>query len=223
MRALKKMDGAEGRISGQILLVHRDLSGTSTRAPQPVPDITVRVVKDSVQTTATSPGQYCSVENRGAGRYSVNVEVPPRFYTDTEASSVTLEQSNQCVEVNVAFSHNGRVKGRVVDAVGRAVAGLTIELATTNLTQSRRSITDREGRYELNRLPPGRFSSSAPVLLRRRCASPRRRVRRSRSMTFAWPPPSTMWRFRGSCSTPMAPPQRALVCSSRGLAKTHES
>ena len=157
VRALKKMDGAEGRISGQILLVHRDLGGTSTRAPQPVPDITVRVVKDSVQTTATSPGSDFSVENRGAGRYSVNVEVPPRFYTDTEASSVTLEQSNQCVEVNVVFSHNGRVKGRVVDAVGRAVAGLTIELATTNLTQSRRSITDREGRYELNRLPPGRF------------------------------------------------------------------
>ena len=153
------MDGAEGRISGQILLVHRDLSGTSTRAPQPLPDITVRVVTDgSVQTMATSPGGNFSVENRGAGRYSVNVEVPPRFYTDTEASSVTLEQTSECVEVNVVLFDNGRVKGRVVDAAGRAVAGLTIELATTNLKQSRRSITDRrEGSLRAEPPPTGTF------------------------------------------------------------------
>jgi Carboxypeptidase regulatory-like domain len=158
LRTLKDPVGAAGRISGQILLVRRGLNGKLTQSPQPLPDIGVRVVKDgAAETTVSNPAGDFSVGSRGAGHYSVEVDVPARYYTDDTRTGIELADARACAEVDVVLSNNGRVAGRVVSDGGLPVAGLTIELATANLTERRRTITDRDGRYALNRIPPGRF------------------------------------------------------------------
>jgi protocatechuate 3,4-dioxygenase beta subunit len=57
--------------------------------------------------------------------------------------------------------------GRVIDSSGHAIAGLTLDVLTSNLAQRRVALTDRDGRFELTRMPPGKFvvgvASAAPT------------------------------------------------------------
>jgi hypothetical protein len=157
-RALKEGRVPAGSVGGQLLLAHLDLHGRSVRASEPLPDITVRVVKDgSPEPAVTNRGGDYAVLARGAGSYTVTADVPDRYYAHERVRVVQLAHANACAQVDITLYDNGRVSGRVVDATGRVVPGLTVELATTNLRQSRRTITDREGRFEIARVPPGRF------------------------------------------------------------------
>jgi hypothetical protein len=170
-----------GHISGRVLLSPRDLAGTSTGVPRPVPHITVTVTRDGVADTAvTDRAGDVRVESRGPGTYRVSVDVPERFYSDDPVTMVTLRDPRSCAEVAAMLHDNGYVAGRVVDAAGRPVAGLTIELGAANSGQAspshsfgearrslggggRRTVTDRDGRYALARIPHGRFLLSVPA------------------------------------------------------------
>jgi protocatechuate 3,4-dioxygenase beta subunit len=85
------------------------------------------------------------------------VDVPDRYYAEDPIGTVELRDPRSCAEVERRLYDNGRLAGRVVDSGGRPVPGLTIELGTTKGTQTRRTITDRDGRYEFGRLPSARF------------------------------------------------------------------
>jgi hypothetical protein len=167
VRALKRGDEVGGKIGGQVLLARRNLDGTLARPRRPMAGIAVRVTKDgSAEGAITNVAGDFVVRARGAGRYSVDVDVPPGFYLEAPAKSVELIDARSCAEVGVVLAENGQVAGRVVDASGVGVPGLTIELASTNLKRRRRTITGRDGRFELDRLPPGRFlvrAGSPPV------------------------------------------------------------
>jgi hypothetical protein len=159
-RALKQGSGPPGRISGRVVLVPRDLSGRSIPAAQPAPDIVVRVssiANNRAETTVTNQAGDFAFENRGAGSYIVRVDVPDRYYSEDPGAIVELRDPRSCVEVVATLFDNGQVAGRVVDSSAQPVAGLTIELSTANGAHSKRAITDREGRYAISQVPPGRF------------------------------------------------------------------
>ncbi len=67
--------------------------------------------------------------------------------------------------MKVAVIPNGHVTGRVVDAAGRPVAGLTIDLtpragldrSSSNAPERLRTTTGRDGRYQFAGVPPGTF------------------------------------------------------------------
>jgi protocatechuate 3,4-dioxygenase beta subunit len=147
----------------------------------PVPEITVTVTRDGMADTAVTDraGDF-RMESRGPGTYRVSVEVPERFYSEDPLTMVTLRDPRNCAEVAAVLHDNGHVAGRVVDAAGRPVAGLTIELGPVTRSQGspspsfgearrglggggRRTVTDRDGRYALARIPPGRFVLSVPA------------------------------------------------------------
>jgi Carboxypeptidase regulatory-like domain len=168
-RELKQGNAPPGYISGQVLIAPRDLAGSITGASSSAPSITVNITREGASdTVVTDAAGVFRVESRGPGSYHVNAHVPDRFYSDAAASQVTLVDSRACATVTATLHDNGHVAGRVVDASGRPVAGLTIELAAASSkpagrSRGRRMVTDREGRYRFARLPRGRFVLSVPA------------------------------------------------------------
>jgi hypothetical protein len=157
-RSVKNAAAPAGRITGQVVIGRRDLVGKTLRVSEPLSGATVRVIKDGVASiAATNEAGDFAVESRGAGRYDVRVDVPDGYYADDPSSAVELRDPRGCRDVRVTLYPNGIVSGRVVDAAGRPLPGLTIDIATTTLAQRRKTITDREGRYEIAHLPPGKF------------------------------------------------------------------
>jgi hypothetical protein len=162
-RGVKQGTAPPGHISGRVLLESRDLAGQPTGVSRPMPDMTVIITRDSAgDTTVTDAAGAFRVESRGLGTYVVSVSVPERFYSDAPATMVTLRDPRSCASVAAMLHDNGHVAGRVVDAAGRPIAGLTIELAPSG-REGRRMVTDRDGRYALARVPPGRFVLSVPA------------------------------------------------------------
>lgn len=157
-RALRDGGGIEASITGQLVLVPVDLNGRRVRAARPLAGIPVRVTRDGTEQSATTnQGGDFAVTNQGPGLYIVSADLPERYFTHEAAREIRVTDAKACAQVDLAAYDNGRVSGRVLDAGGRAVPGLTVELATTNLRQGRRALTDREGRFDLRRIPAGRF------------------------------------------------------------------
>jgi protocatechuate 3,4-dioxygenase beta subunit len=174
-RELKQGGAPTGYISGQVVVTRRDLAGRMTGVGMPAPGITVTITSDgATDTVVTDAAGAFRVESRGPGSYRVSSDVPDRFYSDDPESLVTLRDPRSCAHVGAVLHDNGQIAGRVVDAAGRPVAGLTIELGAVGSTGSastkpdgrsragRRTVTGRDGRYTLARLPRGHFVLSVP-------------------------------------------------------------
>jgi hypothetical protein len=157
-RSLNDGTAAPGRVSGQVLLGSRDLAGRTLSSSKPLEGLTVRVTKNDATTTAgTNLAGDFSIDALGAGRYQVRVDVPDGYYAENATSIAELPDPRACANVTATLYSNGLLSGRVVDASGRPVAGLTIDVSTPTLGQHRSALTDREGKYEVSRLPSGRF------------------------------------------------------------------
>jgi len=153
-----------GYISGRVRTTLRDLAGKTTDVPQPAADIAVTVTRDGMTDILTSDraGDFRTA-NRGPGAYRISVRPPEGFYADDTSTTATLRDPRACAAVGFTLHDNGQVAGRVVDRAARPVAGLTIELGPAGAGASRRVVTDRAGRYLLERIPAGRFVLSVPA------------------------------------------------------------
>ena len=164
-RAVKDGTAPGGRIAGQVLVARRDLAGRRVGLSRPIKDLPVRVEKYAAadaganpqETVLTSETGDFSVAARGAGRYAVTPDLRSRYVIDVDVPAIELRDARACAAVDIVVHENGRVAGRIVDAGGRPVPGLTIDLATPTLAQRIRTITDRGGQYEFSRVPAGRF------------------------------------------------------------------
>ncbi len=157
-RSVSDGTAPSGRITGQVLLGRRDLSGKTLSVAEPIPGVIVRISREGfTDTIATNEAGDFEVEGRGAGAYNVSVDVPDGYYADVPSTVVDLRDARGCADASVTLYSNGVLSGRVIDASGRPVPGLTVEIAQTTLRERKRVITDRDGRYVLTRLPSGRF------------------------------------------------------------------
>jgi 5-hydroxyisourate hydrolase-like protein (transthyretin family) len=183
--SLKDGSAPLGRISGQILSVARDLSGKARGSAAPVAGANVTLTKNGqAQTAVTDRAGDFAFESLTVGRYIVSLEASEHYYADAAPAIVELRDPHACAQVDRRVSSNGRVTGRVVDAAGQPIAGLTIELTTagarTNASRldasTRRAITNSAGRYEIARLPAGRFLVGINISARRASAASMPRV-----------------------------------------------
>jgi len=159
-----------GSISGQLLIIPRDLAGRAVGPAVPAAEIAVRVslkkTSGAEDRTVTNVAGDFSTTARGAGSYHVSLELPPHLSVETPHATVDLPDPRACGGVEFRLAYDGRLSGRVLDAAGRPSMGLTVEVSTTNLAQRRLAVTDRGGRYEFTRMPAGRFVigvTSGPV------------------------------------------------------------
>jgi len=157
-RAVQDGTAPAGGISGQVVIARRDLAGKIVQAAQPAPDVAVRVTKDGADDRAITnrAGDFSSA-SRGPGSYTIAIDAPSGYYVESAPAAVELRDAKACAQVDVRLSYDGRLAGRVIDASGRAIAGLTVDVLTPNLAQRRVALTDRGGRFELTRMPPGTF------------------------------------------------------------------
>jgi 5-hydroxyisourate hydrolase-like protein (transthyretin family) len=154
----------QGRIAGHVMLETRSLGRAPARAPRPLEGVGLRLVRDgqSTRVMTGTDGRF-SAEGLAAGRYDAVLELPEGVYADGWPRQIEVRDARSCAELHVAAFADGRVSGRVVDAAGRPIRGLTIELTIpAGLDEPAgperiRDLTDGDGRYELARIPAGRF------------------------------------------------------------------
>ena len=99
-----------------------------------------------------------------AGRYRMDVKVPDGWYVPMSeyGEFVDVLDTRGCAEAEFPVMADGRIAGRVVDARGDPVAGMTVSVGRledwSKLPNRRDSVvTGEQGLYELNQLPPGRY------------------------------------------------------------------
>ena len=164
-RAVRQGTAASGYVTGHVSVGFRTITSRLVGRVRSAPIVTVTLTKGdiAVATTQTSgdAGWY-RIDTPAAGAYRVSVTVPDGFYVDDAAHDVMHPDPRACAGVDVVLYDDGHVRGRVVDAKGRAVAGLTLELTAVAGGGSRRTVTDRDGRYALTKIPAGRFMLSVP-------------------------------------------------------------
>ncbi len=221
-----------GRISGDVRVGTRNLAGPPASAPRPLAGVGVRLERDGQSTRAVT-GRRRPVLAQGlpAGLYTASLELPDGLYANGWPRTIDLRDARSCAEVAVLALPDGRVKGRAVDASGRPIAGLTVELTPpAGLDDSAgperlRDLTDSQGLYEIAHVPAGRFVVGINTQAARGGATPEPRVfhpgvtslagatrvllkagERVVLKDFQFPPDLLFVAFSGSCSTQTAHP-----------------
>ena len=153
-----------GRISGSVMLRTESFDRIAPRDPVPLADVDLRFEKDGVAVARATTDAYggFSTNGLGPGKYKIVPELPDTQYAVVYPDPVLLLDERGCAEVHVSAAHNGRVSGRVLDKSGAPVAGLTIDLTTATAVAAParpplRAVTGGDGRYEIARVPPGKF------------------------------------------------------------------
>jgi hypothetical protein len=158
-----------GLIEGTVNLVTtRDSlwSPTETRS-RPVPGVTItlrRGEEESFPATTDRAGRF-AVSGLQPGTYRAELKPPDGTRLESVfPETIELLDARGCATFGVELAPDGRIKGRVVDAVGRAVRGLTVGLRQAQavnrgpaLATNFRALTDSDGRFEIAGVPPGRF------------------------------------------------------------------
>jgi hypothetical protein len=154
-----------GRVSGEILLATRSLARVPVRdEPRPLPGVGVRLESDvhSARVVAGGDGKF-SADGLPPGRYLVSLELPDGLYAEAWPRTIEFRHASSCAELRATAFADGRVAGRIVDAAGRPIAGLTVELTVPigldepDAAERLRDLTDHAGLYEIVHVPAGRF------------------------------------------------------------------
>ena len=152
-----------GRVAGTISLVSRNLAtGGETRRPAARIPVIVERDPTTIKAATDARGRF-EIDGLQPGRYAVRLDLPDTQVGLINPSVVELRDARGCVETSGTVTNDGRVSGRVIDSSGRPVPGLTVDLTVPAGIDEPfgperiRAATDADGRYELRRVPAGRF------------------------------------------------------------------
>jgi hypothetical protein len=151
-----------GRLSGTVSRATNDLvrQRFTTR-----PASGIRVVFTSgpnrYETSTDAKGEF-AVESAPAGEYAVQVVAAENEYVHA-SPTIVVANARACATMRASIAPDGRVRGRVVDAQGRPVPGVTVELGVhfrlehPYTSGDIKAATGTDGVYELKRVPPGEY------------------------------------------------------------------
>lgn len=152
-----------GRINGRVVLHSSSLWSRRHARGMGNVAVTLRRGEDfAVMVRTNRAGEF---EARGlpAGIYSITAGVQGRFQTEA-GSEIELKDPRGCAVVHLVLRPDGQVAGRVVDAAGLPVRGLTIDLtpgdpsgASAAHAHPLQAVTDAGGHYAFEGVPPGQF------------------------------------------------------------------
>jgi hypothetical protein len=150
-----------GRVSGSLTL--DDKVGSGTRG-MPASQVPIVIERDGLRISAkTDTGGRFAVDGLAPGLYTIRAELPDTQYASMWPNPVELKDVRGCAETTGTISYDGRLLGRVTDAGGAPVPGLTVDLTLPPRPGEQRvyptasAITDEDGRYEIHRLGPGSY------------------------------------------------------------------
>ncbi len=153
-----------GTISGSVSLTNRSLAPGVGKTARPLAGAGVRLERDGQATRVVSgeDGRFAAT-GLPAGSYTARLELTDGLAGEISPSMIELRDARACAEVEAEAFPDGRVSGRAVDAAGRPIPGLTIDLTLpagidAPLGPERlHAVTDGAGRFEIARVPAGRF------------------------------------------------------------------
>ena len=162
LRGLKSADPSTGRVYGRVLRHERDLKDGNYVAPAPVEGVRVEVSAEGggpSRSVATDREGSYEVTGLAPGAYVVRTSMPEGLVAGGEQKARVVARG--CAQVDFYTQFDGRVAGRVMDADGRAVPELKVDLISADgpdiSLKGMWAHTDGEGRYELKGVPPGRY------------------------------------------------------------------
>lgn len=154
-----------GRISGTVMLRQRNLARRlDDRKPAPSIPIIIQPAGGGpeVRVVTDRTGRF-STDGFAAGSYTLRYELPETHYGEFMPRVLELRDPRACVSATGLVAHDGRIGGRIVDAAGVPLAGLTVDvtvrsgLHTEQGAERIQAVTAPDGRYEVARLPAGTF------------------------------------------------------------------
>ena len=153
--------GVGGRVFGTTEVFER--SFTLENRHQPI-DLDVRLAGNGrTVSTRSSQGRY-EFAGLQPGRYEVSILAPDGYFGFGTTRPAEIPNNRACVEEIFGLTRKGRVAGRIVDADGRGVSKVLVELTAegadldgTKFVPTVSAISDADGYFELIHLPPGRF------------------------------------------------------------------
>lgn len=128
-------------------------------------------IRGPVERTVVSSGDGAfAFADAPPGRYELTV-APPADRRDLLASRprpFEVESSAECVEMPVSLPSSASVSGQVLDPAGQPAAGVRVELYPAPYNQWAGGLmlaatTDAQGRYRIERVPPGRYAGGLGV------------------------------------------------------------
>jgi hypothetical protein len=117
------------------------------------------------------PAEYpavcsCTMRQNVAAWLGLDSEIQRRFWPVGECGtvirSVVAALLMALVVATNAAAQEGAVSGRVMDASGQALPGVSVQATSTDRKTAQTTVTDREGRYRIS-LPPGQYSLSFSI------------------------------------------------------------
>ena len=170
---LKRLRRPAPSLSGPALLHGRVIRSEyqtlrTPRLNEPFAGAPLRLVgpAGAFETRASSDGRY---EFRvPVGRYRLSVETGEQFYSAPDSSpgiDVRVVEATPCAPIDIQIKSNGRLRGRLVDAAGRGVPFLSLDVADRMRADSldtispvARTMTDADDRFRFERLAPGDYA-----------------------------------------------------------------
>lgn len=125
----------------------------------------LRLVGSGEERSATSSadGRF-DFSGLAPGRYRLAIEMPKGYSTYALERDVELPDGRACARVDYGLSPAGRVTGVLVDAGGRPLPSMRVELTTTDARPNSdyglatmSASTETDGTFEIRGLPPGKY------------------------------------------------------------------
>jgi hypothetical protein len=162
-RAVAGAPAAGGVISGAVRNRDRRLANPprGEHPFAPVAGVAILVECDGVIRRAETDvrGRF-EIAGLPAGICSPRVTAPDATYVAYQPSDVTIRDLRACVGMDVTLAFDGRIRGRVLDASLRPLAGVTIDAIVPGErapSYSHAAVTDASGLYEIAKVSPGPY------------------------------------------------------------------
>jgi hypothetical protein len=155
-----------GRVYGRVTLYQRTVDMAGRSSPRAVSGRRVSLKGESGVREAVTleDGRYV-FEGLSPGTYELDADLPKGWSRSGLPRSLTLKSMRSCEQADISTAIDGRLSGHVVGTDGQPLARVQVEAALLDglrrqaaPTGSPASVmTDAQGRFELERLPHGRY------------------------------------------------------------------
>lgn len=155
-----------GRVYGRVVIQQQIV--TMTEDPRPAGlsgrRLSLKGASGVMEAVSSEDGRY-AFEGLQPGAYELDADLPKGWYRSGFPRSIELKGMRSCSQVDIWTAVDGRLSGHLVGSDGLPLARAYVEAAlferlrsaAAPLSSAVGAMTDEQGHFEFDRLPPGRY------------------------------------------------------------------